>query len=672
MPGGIYPARVNRTIALFVALVILVAHCLAIHSDGQGHFAFPYDQAYVPMRLAHNLVYEGQLRWNPGMSAWESYGSPLWTAVAAVSERIAGSRIGDHIGISSNVLMQGASVLAALLTLIFSAQLRGERAAGLITPLLLVTCGCFAASAANGLETSSFALFAIASFWAFEQRLVNRLALAMMLLCLTRQEGVLVVVGLFGLRLFGFRRGEERPAAWPFLAPVATVAATTYLRWRATGTWLPPTCDALLHPLPGQLADGLSWLQDSLRTAISLILIVYTLVSLARGRLSGTGLRAMILALLLVASVVPQGRAPLPFAEALVPALPLAFVAVQEGMIESLDGTSVLARRLALSSLFACLFVTALVSRHPTDLGPLPLEGWHERWMRSHGSGRFGYQQPLGRLGLEEEIDATIRLRGIGIFLRDFLDPGSTVLTPWPGAIGYLSRLRVYDLLGRATPASGRDRPAPWTRRERVDVVSALDSRPDYVVGEIERSARVPRLTDVARSWLQAIDDRPGEAGRLAEIEAALAGYRMIAVPIQYSPRGSAPPRIETCFLMRRRDSGTGPELAISIEKGELRVRMTQRDHVQIADLRVQAIDTKGGVWSFRPTGELAREAHALARPGIVAFNSGTRPVDLFVAAVPPAPGGSELVEFRAVLLNPGAAAEDAFAAASPEVSVRR
>jgi putative flippase GtrA len=662
---------VNRTIALFVALVILLAHCLAIHTDGQGHFAFPYDQAYVPLRLAHNLVFEGQLRWNPGTSAWESYDSPLWVAIAAVAERLSGTRIGDHMELSSNVIVQATSVLAALLTVILAAQLRGDRTAGLIAPLLLVTCGCFAAAAASGLETSMFALLVITSFWTFERRFGNRLAIAMVLLCLTRPEGAYVAVLLLLLRTFGFRSGSPRPALWPFIAPVVTIAATTYARYRATGFLLPPSTYAILHPLAGQLGEGVVWLGDSARTAISLVLLVYAFVSLARGHISGMGARALFLALVLVAVIVPQGRGPLPFAEALVPVLPLAFVAVQEGMIESLDGTSVLGRRLALSSLFACLFVSAFVSRHPADLGPLPLEEWHERWMRSRGSARFGYEQPLGRLGLEEEIDTTIRLRGLGIFLRDFLDPGSSVLTAAPGAVGYLSRLPVIDLLGRASPVTGKNRPAAWTRRERADVVAALAMNPDYVIEQIKPSASAPALREVAGAWLEALDDRPNEKGRLEAIETGFSNYEMIAVPIRFAPRGSAPPRNEPFFLLRRRDLAQRPVLRISIEGRGIRIQTTQPAHMQIADLRVEAIDARGRTWSVRPTGDLVEGAGALARPDLLLYNSGTRPVELYRGTLPARIDGADLVEVRAVLRNPGASDENAFSDASDEVVAR-
>ncbi|HZO09247.1 MAG TPA: hypothetical protein VFC77_07710, partial [Myxococcota bacterium] len=436
-------------------------------------------------------------------------------------------------------------------------------------------------------------------------------------------------------------------------------------RFKATGFLLPPSVHAMLDPYPGQAGEGLAWLVDSMRTAIGLILLVYAIVSLARRHLSGMGIRALLLALLLAGVAVLQGRAPLPFAEALVPALPLAFVAAQEGMIEALDGTSVLARRLALSSLFACIFVSALASRHPADLGPLPLAGWHERWMRSRGSASFGYDQTLGRQGLEEQIETTLRLRGLGIFLRDYLDPGSSLLTAWPGSVAYLSRLQVFDLLGRASPVAGVTRPAAWTRRGRSDVVAALGMRPDFVVPDVRPGPRAPTANELAHLWLDELDQEPLAPGRLAEIQGALSRYEMVTVPITIPTRGSGPYRSDSFRILRSKELDLRPRLEISLSGREVRIGVSHRAHLQIADLRVLAIDARGRAWSLRPNGELAAGERVLARPGLLLYASGARSIELLRSALPAEADGSPIVEVRAVLRNPGIAAEDEFADAS-------
>jgi hypothetical protein len=281
-----------------------------------------------------------------------------------------------------------------------------------------------------------------------------------------------------------------------------------------TGELLPASCRALLHPHPGQAFDGLVYLRDFVLVAVSPVLLVFPLAYLAGRHLSGTGARALVLALLWSTMIVFQGRAPLPFAEAMVPALPFLCLGIQEGMIEALDGTSRFVRRLALFTLFCSMIGSALASKEPGDLGPIPAERWHREWLSSSGSARFGYAQPLGRLGLDEEIRNTNRLRSVGLFLRDNVDPSSSVLTPWPGSIGYLSRLAVYDMLGRTNPAPGSDESASWTRRERADVVAALHQDLDYAVPLITLAQRTPSIHELAQVWCKELDTEPVERSR--------------------------------------------------------------------------------------------------------------------------------------------------------------
>ena len=54
----------NRTIALFLALVVLLAHTLAIYSSESGALAPPYDFAHVAFRMARNVVQNGVFAWN--------------------------------------------------------------------------------------------------------------------------------------------------------------------------------------------------------------------------------------------------------------------------------------------------------------------------------------------------------------------------------------------------------------------------------------------------------------------------------------------------------------------------------------------------------------------------------------------------------------------------------
>jgi hypothetical protein len=649
----------NRSIALFVALVTLLAHILAIHSDGSGNFAYPYDQGYVAYRLAHNWMFERQWAWIPGAAGFESYPSVLWVALASMSERFS---------ISINLLCQTAGVLSMLFTVVLMAQYRERRTATLIAPLLLVTSGCIAAASANGMETATFTLFAAAAFLFFERGRSVLLGLALGLCVLTRPEGMLFVIGMFVLALFG-RAEREKRRVWPFLLPLGVFTVGLFVRFETTGEALPKEFLALLHPHPGQVGDGLAYVRDFVLVAVCPVLLAFPLAYLVRRRLSSTGVRALFLALAWTAMVVLQGRAPLPFAEAMVPAMPFICLAIQEGMIETLDGASQAMRRLALFVLALSIAGSALASKEPGDLGPIPGERWHREWLRSSGSARFGYEQPLGRLGLEEEIRLTNRLRAVGLFLRDNVDPSSTVLTPWPGSMGYLSRLTIYDLLGRTNPMPGV-RDASWTRRERGDVVDALKQDPDYVVPLIGATRRPPSIHELAQIWTRELDLEPDEPERVREVETALASFELITVPIVGYIKSSSPQRAEPFLFLRNRRLELQPALELTKEGRDFVVRVRHRGHYQLVDLEVQEKDESGRTWYVRPTGELARNTVVHARTGIL-LSSGTRAIDLIRCTIPGQLEGARAVEIRACLLNPSSLSGDAFAVVSPEAVLK-
>ncbi len=683
----------NRSIALFVALVLLLAHILAIHNDGEGYFAYPYDQAYVALRMARNLVHDGELRWNLGTAPFESYPSMLWVGVAAIGERLAVTLPNLKV----HLFLQTVGVLSTLFTVIMAAHFRADRAAGLIAPLLLVTSGSIAAAAASGLETPLLMLCIVAAFWSLERGYSRRFALALTACVLVRPEGIVAVFGLFVLRLLerarardgagsagptgaseanvdasahvAARRGSR--ALWPFVFPAIAVACELFIRSSVTGHLLSPTLGAMVRPYSMQWMSGLLALRDFVIVTVSLVLLVYPLLYLIRGKLSTLGMRALFIAVLWLAMCVWQGRSPLPFGQNFSPALPLVFLAVQEGMIEALDGAWQAARRMALLALVVCLGGSALASKIPGRIGPVLTVDWHEAWMRPSGSARFGFEMPLGRLGMIEEIEHTRRMRALGVFMAVELEPGSTVLTPWPGVVGYLSRLRIVDALGRTNPIAGTTKPTAWTRREHVDVVAALQSHPDYVVPWIESGPGIPTMPDIARTWFQELDSRSGEPGRLQQIERALREYELITVPLAAEKRGTAPRRSSPFLLLRRRELEDRPKLELTLDGGDARVEVRHASHQQIVDLSIQAVDEQARTWWMRPTGEFVQDARVRARVEILLYDTGTRSIELARLTLPETIGGSRIRLLRAVLRNPRSMNDHLYALASEEALQR-
>jgi hypothetical protein len=645
----------NRAIALFVALAMLLAHTLAIHDLGEGSLAAPYDQAYVALRMGRNLVFDGQLAWNPGRSAFESYPSALWVLVCAAAERVA-----PTLRLSTNLAVQSVGILASLTTLVVLSRFRRERVASLIAPLFLAASGAFAAAAASGLETAAFTLIAAGAFLALERGRTAWLALLLALLVLARTEGALLAGAMAVVRALGRPEpgdGAARRAGWiAFAAPAAVFALTLVARFASTGFLLSGETVALVQPLPGQWAGGMKSLSEFALVAVTPLLLAFPALCLLRGSLSHTGSHAVFLALSWFALCVLRGRGPLPFHEAFVPSLPFLCIAVQEGMIAALDGVSALRRRATLLVFALALFGSALASRMPANLGPLPLQDLHERWVSPSGSARHGFEQTLGRMGLVEELEVTRRLRRVGIFLRDHAEPGTSVLTPWPGAVGYLSRHVVHDALGRASPRAPNERPGSWSRRERADVVAALALDADFAVPTCRIAARLPTLDETARAWLEGLDAHPDRSDRLGSISAALARYDLVLVPVEDYTRQRVSLGRELFPLLRHRRLSQRPALTLEIDRGSLRVLARHARHPQVADLEVRLEDESGKGWCLSPTGIAVPGAGARARVGLLLYAAGARGIELMRNPVPAHPAGGDWRRISARLVNPGSA----------------
>jgi hypothetical protein len=659
----------NRSIALFVALVTLLAHALAIHNDGEGSFAFPYDRSYVAFRLARNLVFDGQLAWNPGMSAFESHSSVLWVGICGFGERMA-----PIFHASMNAIVQTVGIVCMLLAVLLSSRFRTDRIASLLAPLLLATSGCVAAAAANGLETALFTATALASFLALERGRPHWLGVSLSLCVLARPEGVIFVGAMLVLRLLGRPNDDEgerpRVSLAAFILPVLVVAATAVVRWRTSGFFLPPAAMAWMHPLPGQWRAGVMDLRDFMTSSVSPLLLAFPAWYLLRGMLSRTGAHAVFVALVWMIACGLRGRSTLPFHEALVPALPFIFLGAQEGLIVALDSTAQWKRRAAVAAITVSIIGSVLASKTPGDLGPIQFQHLHEAWMRPSGQARFGYEGALGRRGLQEEIAQTIRFRRVGLFLRDQIDAGSTILTPWPGSIGYLSRQPVYDVLGRTDPLHPLDRPNTWWPEQRVDTVALLQQDLDYVVPMTKAATSPLSRSDLARNWVEGLDFKSAEPGRTAEFERALDGYELITVPISEFVQRGQPRNTEPFYLLRARRLDARPRIEMRGDGGRFHVVLFHRNHNQLADLRITLVASDGAEWSLRPTGEVAQGSTVHARRGLLLYDTGSRGVELMRGKLPTPPDGLRWTEMRAVLRNPQARGEDPFAFESDEVRI--
>jgi hypothetical protein len=635
----------NRGAVVFLALAILLAHSLAIHQTPAGDFGPPYEIAHVAYRLGRNLVFHGAALWNPGGAPAESYASVLWVLLSGLAARVYASPV---------LMAQIVGLVSALATVIVVAQFSTQRASGLVAPVLLAASGSVAAAGLSGTEAALAMLLVTSAFLAFERGMRRTLALALALLVATRPEGSVV---LFVLLAFEARwrprmpSAARRPALYRAYVPALAVLATILVGRRVlTGLWLSPLVAELLNGDPERASIGVRYLGSFAVSSGFALLFVVPIVSLAAGRVSAAGVRALALASAYWTVVTLSGGDDLPFWNALVPALPLFFVGVQDCLREWMDERPVLA-----FAVWPVLFVTVvaafLVSKVPGDIGPLRLEEPLTRWQTPRGTLARAYARPTGRLGLLEEIRSVEHLRTLGVFLRDRIDPDASILTSWPGAIGYLSRKEVLDLTGRAWPLPGHARTHTWRGVSRIDVVGALQHEVDYIVPLIGTLSLTDAPADFLHAWLERLDVVGPTDERARELMRALTGFTLVSVPV---PVRAADPRItsEQPFpLLQRRTRTLIPALELEIEDDVLRVLASHKGHQLVVDLCVRARLASGEEHYLRPTGSWSAGVPADARTSLLVFPTGSRSIHLVEARIPAELRGARV---SAWLHNPG------------------
>ena len=425
----------NRTLAILLAMAMLLAHSLALHLNPEGHLGEPYEYAHRAYRLARNLIREGALVWNPGLEGsarggLESYPSLLWVGLSSLAERL-------YLPVTR--ITQIAGMAAALMTVRFSVMFDKDRISSIIPALLLVTSGAFAAAAPSGLETSLVAFLLTAAFVSFERGRRSTFSIALFFLVLARPEGALAIV-LFALFAIRDRlRAERDPAQeMPLGAFLPALLATAVLLWIPNssgqslyGTWIA----TLLSFDAVRASQGLGYLSDLFATAITPVLVVFPILAWITGRLTRTGRRALVWAVAWMVIVTLQGGGLQPFSVALVPALPLLAIAIQQGILAALDTDLKVMEKVSWAALMFTCLLGIMATKSPVSLkrfqGALPILDWLSA---GKGPKPLGGQQVLGMASITSELDRTIKLRNLGLFLRANVPSELTLLSPYSGA----------------------------------------------------------------------------------------------------------------------------------------------------------------------------------------------------------------------------------------------
>ena len=634
----------NRIAVALFALAILLAHSLAIHQTLDGDYAAPYDFAHVAYRVARNLVREGTLAWNPGGPLYEAYPSPLWVLVSAVAERL-------YIG--PNQLTQALGTLSVMGSIVVLTQFSSKRLSGMIAPVLVAASGTAAAAGGSGTEAGLTMLLVTALALGFERGKRLFFAVAAVLLVWTRPEGSLLLALVLALELADRPKdvhGRRRDGlGLAFAAPFIGWLVLVFLRHAATGSWLSPYEGSALRFDAGQASLGFDYLTGFFLCSGSGILLALPILALFTGELSGTGRRMLLLSLGWAGIVALNGGDGLPFWNALAPVLPIFFLTIQEAITAWLD------RKPVASALFWVVLVlgvcsSLVVSRSPTDLGPLRTASWHKAWMEPSPALRQAYDRTHGRLGLMDEIREVERLRQLAVYLRDNVEDTATISAFWPGTIGYLSRKKVHDMLGRATPIRGESRPHAWRGHHRVDLVAGFREGADFAVPILGSLREHTSPADLLHSWLDRHDVRGDDDERLVELLGSLVQYELLAVTV---PRDARDPRSSDpvpFLIMRDRARDEAPTIALHRTDTGFRVLARHDSNQQVADLTIVLQERDGTEHYMRPTGEFVEEPVA-ARANLLIFPSGSRPIRLAEGRIPKE---YDAVRLTARLHNPG------------------
>ncbi len=668
----------NRGTALLLAMGALLAHALFLHIGTAQEFAAPYDLAHVAYRLARNFVQHGSLAFNldldggPLEGGLESHGSPLLVGLAIVAER-------GYLPVTT--FCQTIGLLAALGTVSVSASFATDRFAGVIPPALLVVSGCFAAAAASGTELPLVAFFLTLAFVSLEHRWRKTYALALAGLVSASPLGVVMAAALFAIALVERlipRRDRARPMALVSALPALLVAALFFgMRTREGDSLYGSLLGRLFEFDPIRMKAGLAYVLDfAFATAIPLLIVLPLVLGLV-GRVSGAGLRALALTLVWAGLVVLQAGGPLAFNVAMAPALPLLCVSIQQGMLGALDTHRRGLEVLCWSLLTLVILVSAIASKYPGDLGPIPAYDLHQSWMTASATAPYGYERRLGRQALDDEIHMTETQRELGRFLRDHATPGRTLLTPWPGAVSYLSGMRVLDLSGRATPLPDGTRAGLWEPRPRTDVLALLAQRPDFFLPTLITRQKAVRSEFGLGMLLELYSiDRTPTPARVKLLEAALDDYELVTLPLHLVADRSS--RSKPFYILRRRDLGLAPQLALSVSEGRIRVESlpletgdgeAARGHPQLAWLQVRVLDEAGHSYALGPRGRPSDQSRVCARTNLLLEPVAGRTTRLADLPLPSLPDGARVAEVRAMLINPQTRRSHPFARVGEEVS---
>jgi len=227
----------GRDDALIVAAAIVpLALCLVAERRIAGAAGLPLDDAWIHLHFARNLAEGLGFVYNPGAPVAGST-APLWTLLLGAGARVAGPSL-----VLAKALGVAAVVAAGLVTRRAALAWGAAPGAALVAGVGLLWTGAFAWGALSGMEVGLAALLVAAALWAHARDRLGTTTFLLALATLARPESALLLPLIVLSRPLTVRRAALAAAiVLAVLAPAVAFSLAT------TGAPLPATATAKIE-----------------------------------------------------------------------------------------------------------------------------------------------------------------------------------------------------------------------------------------------------------------------------------------------------------------------------------------------------------------------------------------------------------------------------------------
>jgi hypothetical protein len=431
-----------------------------------GLEAFPLDDTWIHLQFARNLAEGRGFSYNPGVSVSGST-APLWTVVLGGAFAVAGSHpvLARALGFTATL---GAAWLAGRLTSIWT----GHGGLGALTSALDALAAHMVWGALSGMEVGLAALLVTASLVGHAQGRVWLAGAALGLAVLARPEAAV----LLPLMWLGGPLTWRRAIAWG-LPLVACLAPWVAFNLATTGTPLPATAAAKIE---GGLLGFLAGTREPLTTTVFGRPWQFAR-EWGRWLWDVDGLLPILAPVGLWWLGRHRGRA------ALAPAAILLLHPLAVALLAPYRGPGFQEGRYAIHLLPLAVVVTVTALTPLFTLSPRRGEGRVRGWIREHLGPPAGAALLAGalvalpsaasRYGWAVQNIEAMQVH-LGHWVARHTPPTARIGLNDVGAIAYISRREVVDVMGLVTPAI-----IPFRRDGEMGVLRYLERVcPDYLI----------------------------------------------------------------------------------------------------------------------------------------------------------------------------------------------